>query len=269
MSEPDRLAFALELAREAGRIAAAHRVSGDLAVSEKSANDFVTNADRAVESFIRECVAATYPSDSILGEEGGGPSILDGLWVVDPIDGTSNYWRGFAEWGVSIAYVDKGEIQLGVIDQPAVGLTYSASRGGGAFCNGEPIAASRRTRIDQSLALVGTYSSRNLSEGFALMRELSEARVETRALGAAAPSLLHLAAGHAEAYFEPKLHAWDALAGILIAEEAGATCNYPALADFLVRPGPVAAWTPVMSELIRRQAPDWWNQPAEPSASAP
>ncbi|MDP1732660.1 MAG: inositol monophosphatase family protein, partial [Devosia sp.] len=132
---PSRAGVAIDLARRVGREASIFRENADRAmldVSNKGLQDFVTIADRHAEETIRSSILDRFPEDGFMGEETGSTSGV-GLWVVDPIDGTTNFIRGFRHWGVSIAFVAAGEVQVGVVYDAALDKVYAAIRGGGAF----------------------------------------------------------------------------------------------------------------------------------------
>src|SRR5215469_13406484 len=138
-----RLAFTTDLIREAGELAAGYFANrATLTRETKGPQDFVSIADREVESLIRARLAEAFPEDGFFGEESGGGA-GERCWVVDPIDGTNNFLRGLPLWGVLIAYAIAGEPVIGLIHLPCVGRLYSAVRGRGATCNDAPIGASR------------------------------------------------------------------------------------------------------------------------------
>jgi myo-inositol-1(or 4)-monophosphatase len=213
------------LARSAGAIQR-NRYEGEFEVRTKSASiDLVTDVDHACEELIIETLNATRPDDAILAEEGGGEDHADAewRWVVDPLDGTTNYAHGYPRFCVSIGVEYRGAGAVGVVYDPMLDELYSAVRGEGATLNGRPIHVSREADIGQ--AILGT--------GFAYDVHRSEedninhftAMVKTaRALrrdGSAALDLCYVAAGRFDGFWELKLHPWDVAAGILIVEEAG------------------------------------------------
>jgi myo-inositol-1(or 4)-monophosphatase len=195
-------------------------------LGEKSSRtDMVSDADRDAEALIRDLLAAERPDDGLLGEEG---SLVKGSsgrrWVVDPLDGTTNYLYRFPAWVVSVALEDTGGVLVGVVHDPLHGETFAAARGEGATCNGKAIAVSGADRLDS--ALIGT------GFGYAAERRAAQAEVAARVLplvrdirraGAAALDLCMVACGRLDGYYERGLNAWDWAAGSLIASEAGAT----------------------------------------------
>jgi len=225
----ERLAFAKSLAREAGALALRffHR-DLDFTALAKGPQDWVSAADYEVESLIRARLAAAFPTDSMLGEEAGG-GLGDALWVVDPIDGTINFVHGVRYWCVSLAFLLDGERRLGVIHDPCLDELFWAAQGGGAWCNERRIRASACDRLDQALLCLGYVPRHSLAGHLALKRLLHEAGAAVKDMGAGALMLAHVAAGRFDAFVEPHMHPWDALAGLLLVEEAGGrVLPYPA-----------------------------------------
>jgi len=150
-----RLSVAVPLIRDAGEMAAGFFARrGSLTRERKGPQDFVSVADREVEALIRSRLAAAFPADGFLGEESGGGA-GERCWVVDPIDGTNNFLHGLPLWGVSIAYAIEGEPVIGLIYLPCIGRLYSAVRGGGARCNGAPIAVSGTGDLAEAMITLG------------------------------------------------------------------------------------------------------------------
>lgn len=236
-----RAKLAADLARQVGRAATAFRDGGVLDVENKGLQDFVTIADRQAEETIRSTIARLFPADGFMGEEGGGAPTGTGFWVVDPIDGTTNYIRGFRHWGVSIAYVAEGAIQLGVVYDAAVDKVYSAVRGRGAFKDGQPISASRVTDPSRAIAIIGHSRRTDFAPYQQVARQLYELGIDYRRMGAAAIGLVRVADGIADLYYEQHLNGWDMMAGALIAREAGANVSMPVLATALSAGGPIIA----------------------------
>jgi len=155
MTIETRLTVATRLIREAGDLAAGYFARRAALTREtKGPQDFVSVADREVETLIRTRLAEAFPEDGFLGEESGGGA-GERCWVVDPIDGTNNFLRGLPLWGVSIAYAIAGEPVIGLIYLPSVGRLYSAVRGGGAWSEGVPIRVSRANELAQATITVG------------------------------------------------------------------------------------------------------------------
>jgi myo-inositol-1(or 4)-monophosphatase len=194
-------------------------------LSEKSSRtDMVSDADRDAEALIRELLAAERPEDGLLGEEGSQAEGATGRrWVVDPLDGTTNYLYRFPAWAVSVALEDGDGSLVGVVHDPLHGETYTAARGEGALVNGEGIAVSGAE--DLGTALIGTGfgydADRRAMQAEVLQRVLPQVR-DVRRAGAAALDLCMVACGRLDGYYERGLNSWDWAAGSLIASEAGA-----------------------------------------------
>jgi myo-inositol-1(or 4)-monophosphatase len=247
------LALAVELATAAGRLAADGRRAGLRHVKTKSsATDMVTEFDGAAERLIAAGIAAARPDDGIVGEEGSASTGTSGVaWYVDPIDGTTNYLYGIPQWGVSIGVADAHGMAAGVVVAPDLGETFTATRGGGAFLNGEPIAAGALD--DLGRALVGTgfsyAAARRAAQGAAAAALLPHVR-DIRRFGSASLDLCAVACGRLDVYYETGLNSWDMAAGDLIAREAGA-----ATGDFTggpARPEQLLACAPGLLAPLRR-----------------
>ena len=223
-----RASFARSLAREAGMLARRYFLHElRFSAEAKGPQDWVSAADHDVEALIRSRLASAFPSDSMLGEEDGG-NLGVNAWIVDPIDGTINFVHGVRYWCVSIAFVVAGERQIGVVYDPSLDELFSAVRGGGAFCNDAPIHASSCRRVDEALLCAGYVQRHSLSEHQHRVRRLYGAGAAVKDMGAGALMLAHVAAGRFDGYVEPHMHPWDALAGLLLVEEAGwRTYPYP------------------------------------------
>jgi myo-inositol-1(or 4)-monophosphatase len=194
------------------------------ASSKSTATDMVSEMDRASERLIVDRLLAARPHDGVVGEEGATREGSSGVrWVIDPLDGTTNYLYGLAGWGVSIAAEDAEGVVAGVVVDAVRGETYAATRGGGATRDGRAISCSDRT--DLATALVGTgfaYSAeRRREQGRVIAGVLPQVR-DIRRFGAAAVDLCLVACGRLDAYFERGLAWWDLAAGGLVATEAGA-----------------------------------------------
>ena len=213
------LELACGIAVEAGR-QLKERV-GVLEVGEKGARgDLVTSADRESERLVVERLRRRFPHAAILGEEGGSSGSGDERWIVDPLDGTTNYAHGYPLWCVSIAYERGGELLAGAVYAPVLGELYAAERGSGATCNGAPIRVSATPNVCEALVCTGFLPSvyeRNAAN-FARLSGVAQA---VRRDGAAALDLCFVAAGRFDAFWERDLKAWDIAAGTLIVREAG------------------------------------------------
>ncbi len=224
------LALALDLAGQASTLLLEARTHPNSGVDTKtSATDLVSDADRASEVLIVSGILAVRPDDAILAEESASQPGTSGVrWVIDPLDGTTNYLYGLPAWVVSIAAEVDGVTEVGVVADPVHREVYSAVRGGGAWCNGVPISVSAATTLGTSLIGTGfAYrSARRAEQAAALPRLLPMVR-DVRRMGAAALDLCLVACGRLDGYFETGLQPWDMAAGVLIATEAGAiVCGY-------------------------------------------
>lgn len=249
MTVDARYAFLQRLALDAGRLARDFWERRDaLTVELKGPQDFVSVADREVETFIRDEIAREFPADGFLGEETAA-SFTGGaerLWIVDPIDGTHNFLRGIWHWNVSIAWVENGVRTLGAVYDPPHDELFHARRGGGAFrssAGGEMrIHVAPTTELSGAIVAVGHSDRFSDARVVALRGALMQARAAFRNFGSAALQLAHVAAGRLDAYVELELSAWDAMAGLLLVEEAGGrVAPYPGPQGLTVRAPVVAA----------------------------
>src|SRR5258707_4800408 len=246
-----RLALASAVAREAGAIAlAAFRDRSHLpAHTLKGHQDYFTQTDAEIERLVCSRVAASFPADSFFGEETGG-SFGPAVWVVDPIDGTANFARGIPHFCISIAFVRDDRVELGVIYQPVMDELYAARRGSGATRNGQAITVSTVPTVTQAIVEAG-WSTRRPREAYvALIDRLLGAGAQVRRTGSGALGLAYVADGRIDAYCELHINAWDALAGLLIVEEAGGWTNDFLRGDGLGHGNPVLACTPALKDVL-------------------
>lgn len=223
--DPIYLSTAIEAALAAGRIHRQH-FRQDLAIHKKGRIDLVTAADLAVERMFRALVADRFPTHGVLGEEdasGGGPTGTRYRWIIDPVDGTTNFAHGLALFCVSIALEIDGRVRLGVVYDPIADELFTAELGEGARLNGLPLrVSSTATLVDALLCTGFPYSireeRRRQVDVFAAF--LGEAQA-VRRLGSAALDLCYVAAGRFDGFWEERIHPWDIAAGALIIEEAG------------------------------------------------
>ncbi len=240
--------FAIELAREAGALAATLRRS--LGVLEaKRPMDYATKADHAVEALIRQRIGDRF-GDPVIGEEEGGDA-ADLVWVVDPIDGTVNYIHGTPRWCVSIALVEAGDIASGVIYSPDEGRLFSARRGHGALLNGSAMQVSKLRHGASPVVELGWSPRRPIAAYAALVQHLIADGIEFRRLGSGALGVADTAAGLNDGYLELHINAWDVLAGLLLVREAGGWTNDFLAGDGLLSGNPVAVCTPEITERLR------------------
>ncbi len=241
-----RYGAACELAREAGALAV--RLApppGEPVASSKGTQDWITEADRAVEAMLRDRLAALFPDDGFLGEEGGRSGADRGLlWVVDPIDGTSNYARGRARWCVSIGLMEDTAPVLGVLAAPRADDLYRACRGGGAFLNDRPMLPTRAA--DRSRAMVELSWSPRVAQPVwtAAMGRLLEAGAMPRTEGSGALGLADLACGRLDGFVELGIHLWDVAGALALLAEAGVPYRHGAF------PGPVIAGSATLMPML-------------------
>jgi len=229
----DLLALAVTAARAAGTLLRERFHAPRTDVDTKtSSTDMVTDADRAAEAMITEGIRSERPDDALLREETGEiPGTSGFRWVVDPLDGTTNFLFGVPHWAVSIACEDAAGAVAGVVYDPLRDELFSAIRGGGAFLNGAPLAVSGAT--DLARALIGTgfsYLSEERAAAAALLPTILPRVRDIRRAGAAALDIVWVGAGRLDGFYESGLAPWDRAAGALIASEAGARIDaMPAL----------------------------------------
>jgi myo-inositol-1(or 4)-monophosphatase len=229
----ERLAFAEALTRRAGAAALRHfRDREALVVESKGLQDVVSRADREVEDLIRGALAERFPGDGFLGEESGGSGDFGKgpVWVVDPIDGTQCFLAGLPTWCVSVGLMVDGRIAAGVIVDPCADECFSGAvgkdgTGGGAFCNGRPIAPAGVADFRSGLTEVGVSFRipRDPTVGF--IDRLLEAGGIYHRSGSGALGLAHVAAGRYVAYIEGHMNAWDSFAGAALVRAAGGWVN--------------------------------------------
>ncbi len=219
----DRLAFTEALAQKAGLVALDYfRKLDTLTITQKGHQDLVSEADRNVETLIRDALSEAYPDDGILGEEHGMEEGESGFtWVIDPIDGTANFVTGIPQWCVIIACVQQGQTLLGVIHDPVAGETFSALAGGGAFLNGRPIKVSDSESVSVGSVGVGFNGRTSVTDAVNAVGALvSKGGVFFRNASGGL-MLAYTGAGRLIGYIESHMNAWDCLAGMLLIQEAG------------------------------------------------
>ncbi|MEP7182493.1 MAG: inositol monophosphatase [Betaproteobacteria bacterium] len=267
MSLDARYVFLQRLVRAAGALARDFWVRrASLVVEAKGPQDFVSRADRDVETFIRQEIAAAFPGDGFLGEETAG-SFRGGaerLWIVDPIDGTHNFLRGIPYWNVSIAYAEDGVRTLGAVFDPPHDELFHARRGAGAWRLTD--GADVRLAAADTASLAGAFVAIGHHDRFAdrrydaIRRALMDTGTAFRNFGSGALQLAHVADGRLDAFVELELSSWDAMAGLLLVEEAGGfAAPFPGAGGLTVK-APVIATAPgiadAMMALVRAHAPD-------------
>ncbi len=256
------LNIAIKAARAAGAII--NRGSQDLdilKISSKGPNDFVSEIDQMAEAAIIETLLTAYPGHGILAEESGrehGAKNSEFTWIIDPLDGTTNFLHGFPVYCVSIALAWRGVVQQAVVYDPTRNDLFYASRGRGAFLNDKRLRVSKRTRLAD--ALIGTGFPFRRGDNFQRYLKMFETVMQScagvRRPGAAALDLCYVAAGWYDGFFETGLNPWDIAAGSLMITEAGGLVgNFTGDADFLYQREVVAGNPKVYGQLVALLAP--------------
>jgi myo-inositol-1(or 4)-monophosphatase len=249
----DRFDTALELATEAGALALRMRPApGAATATLKGAQDWLTEADGAVERFLSERLAARFPADGFQGEEGGKARTGNLRWVVDPIDGTSNYARGSPRFCVSLGLLEDRTPLLGVLVAPALGEIFAARLGGGATLNGGAIHAAATTELSRALVEIGWSHRRPTTTFASLVQRVIEAGAAPRLSGSGALGLADVAAGRSDAYVELHINLWDVAAALVVLREAGAHISPFLDGDGPERGNPILACAPgIAAELTQ------------------
>lgn len=241
------LTIAVKAARRAGAIInrAALDLDG-LTVTSKRQNDFVTEVDKAAERAIIDVLHKAYPGHAILAEESGARGESEYTWIIDPLDGTTNFIHGFPQYAVSIALRHRDALTQAVVYDPGRNELFTATRGRGAFLNDRRIRVSRRAGL--AAALIGTgfpfRDLQHLDEYAIAFKEVTRQTAGVRRAGAAALDLAYVAAGRLDGFWEIGLSAWDMAAGALLIQEAGGlVADFAGEADYL-RAGHIVCATP-------------------------
>ena len=221
-----RLDAAVRIAEAAGAMALALQPAPGAAIASlKGHQDWLTEADGTVEAFIAQALAEAFPEDGFQGEETGRGRSGALRWVVDPIDGTSNFARGSPRFCVSLGLIEDRTSLLGVIVAPAMQETYAARQGAGATLNGKPIRAAATTDLARGMVECGWSARRSNAEYFALTQAVMGTGAMLRAGGSGALGLTDVAVGRIDAYIELHINLWDVAAGLCILSEAGAVVS--------------------------------------------
>ena len=251
------LNIAVRAARNAGDIIVRHLNRLDqLTVSSKERNDFVSDADRQAEAEIIAVIRKAYPAHSVLAEESGSHAgDQEFQWIIDPLDGTTNFLHGFPQFAVSIALKHKGRLDQAVVYDPLRQELFTASRGSGAFLDNRRIRVSRQTGL--SGALLGTgfpyKDQRHLDAYLQMFRALIVDSAGIRRPGSAALDLAYVAAGRLDGFWEIGLNAWDMAAGVLLIQEAGGLVGDLAGGHSYLENGNIVAATPKLFPVMLRE----------------
>ena len=267
------LNIAVKAARAAGGLI--NRASMDIdliKVNTKAPNDFVTEVDQAAENLIIDTLLAAYPGHAILAEESGGArgaKDSEYLWIIDPLDGTTNFIHGFPVYAVSIALAHRGQVQQAVVYDPCRNDLFYASKGRGAFLNDKRLRVSKRLRLADSLIGTGFPFRKgdNFKRYMKMFEDVMQQCAGLRRPGAAALDLCYVAAGWYDGFFETGLNPWDMAAGSLMITEAGGLVgNFTGEADYLYQREVVAGNPKVYAQLVSLLAP--YSRVAEERAAA-
>ncbi|MEK6748039.1 MAG: inositol monophosphatase family protein [Pseudomonadota bacterium] len=216
--------IAVRAARSAGTIITRSINHIDtLTITEKGANDFVSEVDHRAEQEIIKTIRKAYPEHAILAEESGRTGVSDTVWIIDPLDGTTNFLHGFPQYAVSIGIQVRGRLEHGVVFDPIKDELFTASRGDGAQLNGKRIRVGQRTTLQGALLGTGIPYRRDqdLELYLKTLRALLPGSAGVRRAGSAALDLAYVAANRLDGFWEFGLNAWDMAAGVVLVQEAG------------------------------------------------
>ncbi len=249
------LNIAVRAARRAGSIISRASDNLDaLTVRHKSLNDLVSEVDRAAEEAIIETLQAAYPDHAILAEESGATGDSEYVWIIDPLDGTTNFLHGLPIYCVSIACAHKGQIQQGVIFDPTRNDLYTASRGSGAYLNDRRLRVSKRDKLIDGLIGTGfPFRMFDYMDAYvAMLKDMMQKTAGVRRPGAAALDLAAVAAGRLDGFWEIGLSPWDMAAGVLMIQEAGGLVGDFEGNDRYMESGQIAAGNPkIFAQLLK------------------
>jgi myo-inositol-1(or 4)-monophosphatase len=241
------LNIAVKAARRAGSIITrASEDIGSLTVNDKSYNDFVTEVDLASEKEIIRVLKASYPDHAFLGEETGLSHQADNIWIIDPLDGTTNFLHGFPQYCISIALEEKGEITQAVIYDPNRNDLFTATKGQGAYLNQRRMRVSNKSKLKESILGTGFpfRDFQHLPVYLKIFEEVVRGTSGVRRPGSAALDLAYVAAGWFDGFFEINLSKWDIAAGGLLVTEAGGIVSDFSEKDGWLESGNIVATNP-------------------------
>lgn len=267
------LSNAVKAAREAGRII--NRASNDvgaLNIQSKSINDFVSEVDHAAEAAIINILKDAYPDHGFLGEESGDTNKdAENIWIIDPLDGTTNFLHNFPQYCVSIALQQNGVLTQAVIYDPVRNDLFTATKGRGAFLNDKRIRVSNRTKLQQSLISTGFpfRDFTHLDTYLDMLKDMIKKTTGIRRPGSAALDLAYVAAGYTDGFFEINLSAWDIAAGGLLVQEAGGMVgDFEGNESWLQTGNIVAANPKVFAQMLQTLDPHLTSALRTPSQKA-
>jgi myo-inositol-1(or 4)-monophosphatase len=253
------LNIAVRAARRAGETIVRSLVRLEsLEVTSKGRNDFVSEIDRAAERDIIDIIHKHYPEHAILAEESGASGAGETVWIIDPLDGTTNFLHGFPVFAVSIAVQQRGRLEIGVIYDPMRQEVFTAARGDGAHLENRRIRVSKQRGLEGALLATGfpyREDERYADNYFAMFRMLASMTAGVRRPGSAALDLAYVAAGRVDGFWEMGLKAWDTAAGTLMIREAGGRVGTLGGDEYRLGANIVAAAPKVYEAMIAALAP--------------
>ncbi len=247
------LNIAIRAARNAGDLIQRSSQNLDnVHIDQKGRNDYASEVDRMAENEIIKVIRTAFPDHAILAEESGEHQGNDYVWVIDPLDGTTNFLHGFPQYAVSIALKNKNKLELGVIYDPLRDELFTAERGGGAMLNNRKIRVAKHNSMRG--ALIGTgfpfKKQDNLEPYLNMFRAVTADTAGIRRAGAAALDLAYVACGRLDAYWETGVSEWDIAAGVLLVQEAGGVATDFSFNDKYLQSGNIIVGNPRMHQLM-------------------
>ena len=247
------LTIAVRAARNAGDIIrrSSENVS-QLTINQKTRNDFTSEIDWKAEQEIIKVIHTSFPEHGFLAEESGEQAGNDYVWVIDPLDGTTNFLHGFPHYAVSIALKNKGKIEVGVVYDPLRDELFTAERGGGAMLNNRKIRVTKPNSLKATLIGTGFpfKNQQHLEAYMGMFKALTVDSAGIRRAGSAALDLAYVAAGRMDGFWEIGLKQWDMAAGILLIQEAGGAITDFSFKDQFLHSGNLIAGSPKMHQLM-------------------
>ena len=242
------------LAKDAGLYAMQwFKTKKKLKIEKKGTQNWVTIADHEVEKMIRKKLEELFPEDGFLGEESGTRNLdAEGIWVVDPIDGTSCFLNGISSWCVSIAYVLKNIIEIGVIYSPCSDELFAAHRGNGATLNGQIMQPSNATSLAEGIVGLGYSPNGSIESTKKAFDYLLKNGGVYHEIGSCALMTAYVAAGRYIGIYESKINSWDCLAGLCMVKETGGWTNDFLSDDGLISGNPIVASSPGTQEAMQK-----------------
>ncbi|TPQ29090.1 inositol monophosphatase family protein [Methylomonas koyamae] len=247
------LNIAVRAARNAGDLIQRSSLNIEkLTVDQKSRNDYASEVDRAAEQEIIKVIRTAFPDHGILAEESGEAKGNDYTWIIDPLDGTTNFLHGFPHYAVSIALKNKNKLEIGVIYDPTRDELFTAERGGGAMLNNRRIRVTKQNTMRG--ALIGTgfpfKTMDNIEPYLGMFKAVCADAAGIRRAGAAALDMAYVACGRLDAYWEIGVKEWDIAAGVLLVQEAGGVATDFSFNDKYLQSGNIITGNPKMHQLM-------------------